>query len=322
MSKNILYRPDLSYEKKYYTEGFIFKDKENSSSNEKPNSQINSDKVDQIKDVIEDIKTKLPFLPNEMLDVFLPPFIVVDDVFKDLVDDEKLDLNDPSVIEQDTDSNHGKDNDKEHNFIGGEIPDDPFGTEDDTFIDVPVVFIPKDKEIDKNYVDDLTDIFKDYLIEYNYTLDKYINNNMLAYSKSNFTEFKYIPTEALIDKNLSHVSDFITKSNVLMQQKLMLYKKQFNIDETIHRIRAVKVSKELLKRYHTNKRLEGKNLLERQANHLLNESRLVYEKKYEENFYSLYKYLNSSVIIFNECVNLNIKQKESLVLLNNLEREK
>lgn len=322
MSKNILYRPDLSYEKKYYTEGYIFKDKENSSSNGEPNSQINSDKVDQIKDIIEDIKTKLPFLPHEILDVFLPPFIVVDDVFNDLLDDDDVDISDPSIKDPEIDDNHGKDNDKDNNFVTGEIPDNPFGTEDNTFIDVPVVFIPKDKEIDKNYIDDLTDIFKDYLIEYNYTLDKYINNHMLAFSKSRFTEFKYIPTNSLIDTNLSHVSDFITKSNILMQQKLMLYKKQFNIDETIHRIKAVKVAKELLKRYYTNKRLEGKDLLERKANELLNESKLVYEKKYEENFYSLYKYLNSSVIIFNECVNLNIKQKESLVLLNNLEREK
>lgn len=322
MSNNILYRPDLTYEKKYYTEGFIFKDKENSNSINNNKNENNKDKINQIKNVVEDIKGKLPFLPEEILDTFLPPFIVVDDVLNGLNYDKDFNIDEPTIIIPDKDNDGSIEENKDDDYNRNDIPDNPFGTEDDTFIDIPVIYIPKDKEIDKNYIDDLTDIFKDYLIDYNYTLDKYINNNILIYSKSDFNEFKYITTETLKDKNLSHISDYITKSNILIQQKLMLYKKLFNIDETIHRIKSAKVAKELLKRYYTNKRLEGKNYLERQANELLNESKLVYEKKYEENFYSLYKYLNSSVIIFNECVNLCIKQKESLVLLNNLEREK
>lgn len=322
MSKNLLYRPDLSYDKSYYTEGYISNNKKEENKNQSYESENKVDKIEQIKNLANDIKTKIPFLPNDIVDTFLPPFIIVDNVIEDLINNE---INIPLehiIDEPNNDLGENEEEKKDDTIITDDIPDNPFGTEEENFVDIPIIIIPKDKEIDDQYVIDILDIFEKYLMEYNFTLDKYINNSILIFSKVNYDDLKHITTATLKDKNLSHVSDYITKSSITLQQKMMLYKKQFNMDETIHRIKAVKVAKELKKRYFTNQRLEGKNILEVNANKLLNESKLVYKKKYEENFYSLYKYLNSSVIIFNECVNLSIKQKESLVLLNNFEREK
>ena len=147
-------------------------------------------------------------------------------------------------------------------------------------------------------------------------------NVMTSLSLSKHSSLKIITTKNLEDENLSHVTDYLTKSKISLRQQLKLYCKMFDMDETIFHIRSVKVAKEQKKRYNKNTRIKDENALTKSANDLLRESIMVAEKKYEENFYGLYKYLNSSVILFNECTNTTIKQKQALVLINNKEREK
>lgn len=321
MSKDLLYRPDLSYEKNYYTDGKVYDFNQDENIINNDSSTHLNNRLDNINDLLNEIISKLPAIPTDLLNTFLPSFLVVKDVLKDLIDNPD-DI--PQIKEPEPPEIIPIPGDITIDPIPGTtvVPPDPFGIEEDIYVDIKPGEIDTEKEIERQYTYDLLDILQDYIIKYNNVLDKYIINVMTSLSLSEHNSLKVIGTKDLNDINLSHVSDYLSKSKISLRQQLMLYYKMFDTNETIFHIRSAKVAKEQLKRYKTNIKLKDENTLTKSANDLLRESILVAEKKYEENFCGLYKYLNSSVILFNECTNTTIKQKQALVLLNNKEREK
>lgn len=321
MSKDLLYRPDLEYDKNYYTEGNIYNTIESEDSTDDAQKDNLIGKLDNIEDLLTEIKTKLPFIPTDILDVFLPSFIIVDDSINDLLDNKDYIPKEPEIEDPGYEEIPDEKDDDGREPGDTDIPDDPFGNGDDVYIDTPIPEISIEDVIERQYTGDLIDIINDYLFNYNKTLDKYVTNVITFMSESKYGSLKIIKTKNLRDENLSHVSDYLVKSKIVLRQQLNLYKKMYDTEETMFHIRATKVAKEQLKRYSLNKRQEDINSLTKGGNDLLKESVMVSEKKYEENFYALYKYLNSSVILLDECMNTVIKQKQSLILLNNKERE-
>ena len=326
MAEDMLYKPNLTYSKNYYTEGNLYDNSSNfdDSSNSITNKPVN--KIDRLEELRNEILNKLPMMPEDVVDAFLPPFYIINGIVQDL-QNNKDDLPTlPDKEESEVIVIPGSDDDSDDNddeSILGEVPDNPFDIEkEDGFINIKIEEVPKDIELEVEYISDLTDIIKDYLEKYNAVYDTYINGALSFYSLSNHKDIKNIETKDLTkNTNLSHISDFVTKSNISVKQKVRLANKMFDLDETIFHIRATKVANELRKRYYSNEKLEDKNILTKGANDLLKESRIISQKKYEENFYALYKYLNSSVIIFNECIGAVVKQKRALITLNNEERE-
>ena len=324
MAEDMLYKPNLTYSKNYYTEGNLYDNSNNfdDSSNSITNKPVN--KIDRLEELRNEILNKLPMMPEDVVDAFLPPFYIINGIVQDLQNNKD---NLPTLPDKEESEvvvipgSDDDDSDDESNL--GEVPDNPFDIEkEDGFINIKIEEVPKDIELEVEYISDLTDIIKDYLEKYNAVYDTYINGALSFYSLSNHKDIKNIETTDLTkNTNLSHVSDFVTKSNISVKQKVRLANKMFDLDETIFHIRATKVANELRKRYYSNEKLEDKNILTKGANDLLKESRIISQKKYEENFYALYKYLNSSVIIFNECIGAVVKQKRALITLNNEERE-
>ena len=324
MAEDMLYKPNLTYSKNYYTEGNLYDNSSNfdDSSNSITNKPVN--KIDRLEELRNEILNKLPMMPEDIVDAFLPPFYIINGIVQDLQNNKD---NLPTLPDKEESEvivipgSDDDDSDDESNL--GEVPDNPFDIEkEDGFINIKIEEVPKDIELEVEYISDLTDIIKDYLEKYNAVYDTYINGALSFYSLSNHKDIKNIETKDLTkNTNLSHISDFVTKSNILVKQKVRLANKMFDLDETIFHIRATKVANELRKRYYSNEKLEDKNILTKGANDLLKESRIISQKKYEENFYALYKYLNSSVIIFNECIGAVVKQRRALITLNNEERE-
>ena len=327
MAEDMLYKPNLTYSKNYYTEGNLY---DNSSNFDDSSSSITNkpaDKIDRLEELRNEILNKLPMMPEDIVDAFLPPFYIINGIVQDLQNNKD---NLPTLPDKEESevivipgSDDDSDNESDNESDLGKVPDNPFDIEkEDGFINIKIEEVPKDIELEVEYISDLTDIIKDYLEKYNAVYDTYINGALSFYSLSNHKDIKNIETKDLTkNTNLSHISDFVTKSNILVKQKVRLANKMFDLDETIFHIRATKVANELRKRYYSNEKLEDKNILTKGANDLLKESRIISQKKYEENFYALYKYLNSSVIIFNECIGAVVKQKRALITLNNEERE-
>lgn len=321
MAKELLYKPNLTYDKNYYTEGNLYETNNEIEDNTNSSSSNNiGDKLDNLSQLKDDLISKLPLLPNAIQEIIKPSIDLVGEVIDDLVDkkDELPDDEDSDVsiipVYPDTDDDS----------IPTDIekaPTDPFASESNNTISITDKEISVELEIEKQYISDLSDILKDYVNKQNNSIRDYLNSIITYASYSQNNNLKNYTSKTVSNKNLTHVTDYVTKSKINMKQQIRLYNKLFTLDETIYHLRAVKVAKEQLKRYKTNTKIEDTDLLTKSANNLLNESILIAEKKYEENFYGLYKYLNSSVIIFNECMNTFVKQKRSLILLNNEERE-
>lgn len=319
MPKDLLYKPNLTYEKNYYTEGDLYNSTEDTVTNNNNSSDNVINKIDKLEELKDNVLSKLPLLPNSIQQVIKPSIDKIGEVIDDLVNkkDEFEEIIKPIINVIPVHPSDDKDKKPDYD----DIPDNPYKSEANNTINIPSKDVDVEVVIEQQYKKDLVDILEDYLNKQNVAMQNYINSLFTYAAYSENTNLKNFTSKTVSDKNLTHVTDYITKSKIGLKQQIRLFNKLFTLDETIYHLRAVKVAKEQLKRYKSNKRLEDKNLLTKSANDLLIESRLVAEKKYEENFYGLYKYLNSSVIIFNECMNVYTKQKRSLILLNNEERE-
>lgn len=319
MPKDLLYKPNLTYEKNYYTEGDLYNSTEDTVTNNNNSSDNIINKIDKLEELKDNVLSKLPLLPNSIQQVIKPSIDKIGEVIDDLVNkkDEFEEIIKPIINVIPVHPSDDKDKEPDYD----DVPDNPYKSEANNTINIPSKDVDVEVVIEQQYKKDLVDILEDYLNKQNVAMQNYINGIFTYAAYSENTNLKNFTSKTVADKNLTHVTDYITKSKIGLKQQIRLFNKLFTLDETIYHLRAVKVAKEQLKRYKSNKRLEDKNLLTKSANDLLIESRLVAEKKYEENFYGLYKYLNSSVIIFNECMNVYTKQKRSLILLNNEERE-
>lgn len=318
MAKDLLYKPNLGYTKNYYTEGYVDSSNEEVSTVNK-NEQITSEQLTQnnIQELNNSIKNKLSLIPNDILNVFMPPYITVNDIINSL-DDEIAKL--PKKEKEEWDVNPDVSPEVNPDNNPNDYISDPFGSIPD---DIDIIIPPKepeDQEQQRQFIKDVQDIIYDYLSQFNSVINKYNQSVLTYHTFSDHQTLKMITTKTLKDKNLSHVADYIVKSNIALKQRLKLFSKLYTIDKSIYHFRAIKVANEQIKRYKTNNMIQNKNVLTKMSNGILQESILIAEKKYEENFYSLYKYLNSSVILLDECTNIAVKQKSALILLNNEER--
>ena len=123
-------------------------------------------------------------------------------------------------------------------------------------------------------------------------------------------------TKSVNNKNLSHLTDFIVKSNIMLDQTMRLHSKLFQLDETILHIKNIKVSYGQMLRYYSIEEVPQNTELDITSNVILKESQRVAKKKYMNSLYSLYKYLNSSVILMNESLKSLDKQNKAMIQIN------
>lgn len=353
MPKDLLYRPELGYKKDYYTEGNInnINSENNTNSNIEESSVSKEEIIDQL---LIDINNQISFLPNQLIDIYLPPYIGMkyeyesikkdyndndtdsfpsDDkeenvIDKEVIDKEVIDKDKYPIKDNDKNNDNDKDNDTEtgiivetpnnDDFDQNDIPDDLFDRIDDFYINVEDPISNPAQIIKDSYYVNFLDIYEDYLNKIKVMLTNYIFTTMQTVKQGlkDTSEFLDYATTDLKDKNLSHLTDYIIKSDITIGQVLRLHKKMFNVDETILHIKKIRISKEQALRYNSISEMKQETYLDVDSNILLKESIRVAEKKYEENFYALYKYLNSSVILLDESLKTIIKQDKAKVIIN------
>lgn len=325
MAKDLLYQPSLGYKKTYYTEGDLL----DIASIEEESSSLDTsnpleDKIDIITDTMNKIDNMLPVIPESFINVFLPPYLITKDVINKIESDILPNVQINPIPEREEPKWNTQVDNNSTSIESGDVSSDPFGTLPDPVItpnDITVTLDPI-KEQENKYIEDLEDIVIDYTKSLCNALESYFQSVLTYHSQSEVTGLSNITTKKLTNKKISHVSDYLTKSSITLNQKMKLYNKMYTIDQSIYHYRAIKISNEQIKRYKGNKKVKNKNTVSKIGNAILKESIMVAEKKYKENFYSLYKYLNSSVILLDECMNVAAKQMSALILLNNEERGK
>lgn len=318
MSKDILYSPNLGYKKNYYTEGKI--DSDINSSNNTEDSSLNITKEENINNLINKIEENMQFIPTEFISIYLSPFFGMKDEYDRLKIEirEPIDNSEPAPEDDNTITIKPIDPIIEDDKNDGDEPD-LFEDLDNLIIEVDEIKDPVDVIRDEYYTD-FIDIYEDYLDKMDLVMESYT----LAVGQvlsANATDDMLIDydTRNIKNENLKHLSDYIIKSNVSLIQLLRLHKKLFHIDEIITHVRNIRIANEQRLRYNGIKELEQKTFLDVDSNIILKESIRVSEKKYEENLYGLYKYLNSSVILFNESLNTMSKQNIAMMTINNYE---
>lgn len=311
MSKNILYTPSIDYKKNYYTEGTF---EENSV--EDSSSQISSDisTSDIIQNLINSIDNNLKWIPRTIKETYLSPYIAMKDEYNKLPSDI-INPNsdpDPSIIDGTIKDDDNPDDD---------FPTDIFAKGPDIYIDIKDKLAERSNIASVQYATDFIDIYKDYLEKINISTQNYIYSTLSILNMTDQNHnLKSYYTADIKNPNLIHLSDYLIKSNIVFDQTIRLHKKLFDMDATILHIRGIKLSEKLIERYFAIENIDNNNNdLALNSNILLSESKKVADKKYKENFYSLYKYLNSSVILMDESIQIMLKQNKSALAINKYE---
>lgn len=304
MKRDILYNPNIEYDKKYYTEGTFEKQKEENITQEIIN------KKSSIKKIENDIDEYLVFIPEILKQTYLSPYIAM-----------KKELEDLEIPEEEIESEKEKTiipENKTQDDIPGFFDKGP-----DMYIDIEDPYRNKNK-IQKNiYAVNFMDIYKDYVNKLNSYLQSYTyaligtmnmtdkNNDMSSYSTKNIK-----------NKNLYHIGDSLIRSNIVLSQKLRLHKKLFDMDETILHLKQIKVASAYIERYYSESKQGDNSDLASLANAILDNSKKLADRKYNENYYALYKYLNSDVILFNESLKNLTQQMRSFSIIDKYDDER
>lgn len=316
---SILYSPNLNYDKNYYTEGAKKNNYTEDDSNKTKEESIS--KLDGIKDLSNRIDSNLALIPDFIKDAYLPPYIEMDK--------ESNKIHDEIKHKDDKDEDKKEDEEDDKNIIPSEpeeddkdyYPEDPFQKGDDVYVEFEDPYADYSKVVNDRYYTNFLDIYADYLDKlYKVTndfildiIDATVNNPLRD------NPLQYITTK-IKNEDLWHLTDFLCKSNIYLDQQIRLHKKFFDIDESILHIRQLKMAKEQTARYYKINELDENSKYDMSSNLVLQESRYVADKKYKENLKNLYKYLNSSVILLDESLNMLKKQAQSITTINKYEK--
>ena len=116
-------------------------------------------------------------------------------------------------------------------------------------------------------------IYEDYLLNAYNSLQNYVMSclNNIALGKLN-DPVPEATSKAIKNKNLLNLTDYLTKSNINLEQTLRLHKKMFHLDETIYHLKSIRVSREQSLRYSAIKPKEVKSSQDIENNNILKES--------------------------------------------------
>lgn len=304
--ENILYRPEIDYDKSYDTISNF-----NDDDYDLEDIKIESNRLNDLKDKINGIAALTQLLPNDLKDAVKKPFEAIQYVVGDInIDPEKL----PTIEEIITYNPP-----KETVDTSDEYPDSPFRDEEDS-ITVKISTNDIVEIIKKDYEYDLVSIIDDYIDK----LDKLMNNYLQSVLTLIVDENAELYLKLLNNYNIStskigidhkHLSDLVIRSQIARTMKTRMYNKLFNIDKTITHIRMCKVGVQQRIRYYEASYAKNDSLDNIVSNNALEASRKQYDQKYKQNFINLYKYLNSSVMVLTECLNQFINEAQAKIIL-------
>ena len=299
---DILYKPDLDYDRRYDSEGYI----ENVDDIE----ELEVEEESSSADIVDEINTILTLLPDDMKDVVNRPLSIIETLYDELkgITDKPV-IKDEVIVSEDIETNDNK----------PDMPDDFFRDDDDPFV---ITVNNKDKLaiIEDTYKYDFACIINDYTNKLKDALTHYINSVLISFKNIDTEMYsKVLDTYNLSTDNVSdnykHLSDLIIRSQITRQMNMRLYNKLFSIDKTISHIRACKIGVEQKLRYYASEYQTESGFNDFISNRFLENSRKMYDEKYKQNFFNLYKYLNSSVILSNECFKLLINEAQAKIIL-------
>ncbi len=168
------------------------------------------------------------------------------------------------------------------------------------------------------YRKDTIDLQKYYLNQLQTALQAYFHQMMMVMAETNLPSIDNLSMDydgkavkIPGGKNLEHLHDYIVRSQVMREQKTRLFKKTHNVDQTVMHMRYWHVSEKERERYYTEKYGDSASYLDSEANSILRNSRSQYDKQYAQSLYDMYKYLNSSVIVIKDILDMSLNESKA-----------
>jgi hypothetical protein len=319
---DIFYKPNLEYEKNYKTEGTTPYSGQDTVQDSQTTTNSAADRIVNL----------VSLLPDDLAKNILPSVVYVTNIVHligDVEDDPKdtITMN-PIDVPQVIDDT-AKD----------VLPDATVTTSIDDY-PLPVSVFPNSKVFDMSvvigadkptkiniqYKKDISNVLNDFIAKLDTKISDYFSKivSTLAESSSNnlinSIGVPYsIKTSEIKDANLKHMSDMLVRTQVIRDQKTRMTKKMFNLNGTTTHIKSCKTTAELRNRYSIEKEAITESILDIIQNSSLSALKAGYDKKYKENFYSLYKYLNGAVIMIDECLRLYVQEAQAKAILSKKE---
>lgn len=309
---NFEYKPSIEYKKNYYSDGEFDYDEDIDIIPEEESEENSKETIlTETEKVLEDTKILVNKLP-EFIKESLPIITVVDKIISNIEKDDFIEnpKQDEIIVE--------KDNDKT------KVPE--INEEDLLFpitdIEIDYKVITKDEEIfiEEDYNYKIVVIINDYILEMRKVLSEFYQTLIILAQESGYIDYKNLLIAEFTNVKCKDefLKDSAIRESKILDQDLRLYKKIYNIDSIATQLTKCKLYKELQKKYCKDKYEKENNYMTMKRNVFLSEEKKNLDKKYEESFFVLYKYLKSSVILFSENLKalLNIAEKKALLLTN------
>ncbi len=295
MKNDLFYRPDLKPERDYISEAEILKDQE-----ELIEEDIVQDRTEELRNDIDELINVIDIIPSDVRKIVEPSLLQLRKMIYSIIPDE--------IIED-------PDEDQE---IEPDPKPDPYAW---LFpkINRRVIVKKRDpigKIIDDTHKENMFDIYRDFVTKVTQSTSKFMQDLMVTSAYGGFYNFndlfkEYILNTKDVPKDLAHLSDNIHRMQTSRNQKTKLFNKLHNIDSTIYHLRAVKATHELRKRYYEEDKIyKNKDYIEIQSNDLLKVARIRYDEKYNQSLTNLYKYLNSTVILVDESLQMFLQESK------------
>lgn len=315
--QNIAYRPSLEITKRYDTDGKI-KSPIPALLLQPPTK---AEQIQQIEETIDRLYETIVFLPEAIkrpakviLNTLELIYVSIDQeyIFNPSEEDPDFEIEEDTDFDKVDEDGNVTDSEKDNDIQLSKVQPSYIINikEDDKIKVIQQKFYDALLQITEHYIDQYEASTTSYFIELGKLLNR-MGTDDLSFVNNLYT----INVNKIKNPDLKHVSDFIVRSQVARDQHYRMFNKVCNDRESLNLMKACEASKELLVRYEKEKYIENTDEKQRFKNLLLYESRASYEKRIEQNLYSLYKYLNSSVILLGECLNMYAKEAEAKLIL-------
>lgn len=307
-NKSIEYKPNLNFTDEYESDIVFNNNIENEIDENK--ETIIEDLLNDLKDVINLIN-KLPQPIKDMVNEITDQ--VIDSVDDDLYNKEY------DRVPEEIEWNYNP------QIPTIELPDN---NDNDTNVEEPDSesiwdmddFIPIQKEenniidiIDKEYIKNLTDLYKYYFTRLRKIISNFWTNLLLSTINKSSSEIKFIYNNILLSSsNLTdetkHLIDASIRAEILKNLKADYFNNIFNAEESIKHIKQFKATYVLRRRYYSSDKIENSNKISQLSNNYLLSSQKTYDIKYDIAYENLFRYLESSNNILDDLLQNYIQE--------------
>ena len=173
-------------------------------------------------------------------------------------------------------------------------------------------------EVIHHYTSNLKDLVLEFFMNKISALSSATDEQDVSFITNEITE-----NNCSTSDQLRHLMDAALRNEVIGTNKLYFSLNTFSLESTLYHLKNFNAVQELRLRYAEIEKLENNEMVDSTSNNILNGVRDMYDKKYDLAYINLYKYLNGSLNILEDCLRTmeaSTKSRETLIRKDGLNK--